>query len=174
MRSSTSRGRNTMQTRARRACTGRPATPEGSSSTRSTTHHFCAGSWRNPSGFISATTRPKGPRQLTYDGSGPSPRVKHYLGGEPIYLLRGCFVARELAWEVVQEFLRTQQPSPVVKWITTFEFEALGSMTTSRNKRSKVAGTSAPFTYRWPGLICNCFSSQSSSAGWSGGLNGLL
>lgn len=79
-----------------------------------------------PFGFHFSYDTPKGPRQLTYDGSGPSPRVKHYLGGEPMYLPRGCFVARELAWEVVQEFLRTQQPSPAVKWITTFEFEALG------------------------------------------------
>ena len=79
-----------------------------------------------PFGFHFSYDMAKGHRQLTYDGSGPSPRVKHYLGGEPIYLPRGCFVSRELAWEVVQEFLRTQQPSPVVKWITTCEFEALG------------------------------------------------
>jgi hypothetical protein len=85
-------------------------------------------SWflEEPFGFHFSFCPPKGPRQLTYDGSGPRPRVMHYMGGEPMYLPWGCFVPRELAWEVVQEFLRTQQPSPVVKWITAQEFEALG------------------------------------------------
>ena len=63
---------------------------------------------------------------MTYDGSGPQPRVKHYLGGEPMYLPAGCFVSRDLAWEIVQDFLRSQQPSPAVQWISSLEFEALG------------------------------------------------
>jgi Immunity protein Imm1 len=79
-----------------------------------------------PVGFHFIFDPPKGPRQLTYDGSGPQPRIMHYVGGDPMYLPRGCFVSRDLAWEVVKEFIRTQQPSPVVKWITAHEFEALG------------------------------------------------
>lgn len=89
------------------------------------TAHLC---WflEEPFGFHFSFCPPKGPEQLTYDRSGPQPRVKHYIGGEPIYLPRGCFVSRDLAWEVVQEFLNAQQPSPVVQWITAQEFEALG------------------------------------------------
>lgn len=89
------------------------------------TPHLC---WffEEPFGFHFSFDPPNGPRQLTYDGSGPQPRVKHYLGGEPIYLPRGCFVSRDLAWTIVEEFLRTQQPSSAVKWISTFDFEALG------------------------------------------------
>ena len=79
-----------------------------------------------PFGFHFIYDSAQGARQLTYDDSGPQPRVKHYLGGNPIYLPRGCFVSKDLAWEVVQEFLRTQQTSAVVKWISSGEFEALG------------------------------------------------
>ena len=79
-----------------------------------------------PFGFHFSFSPPKGPRQLTYDGSGPQPRVKHYMGGEPIYLPVGCFVSRDLGWEIVQEFLRFQRPSLVVEWISSLEFEALG------------------------------------------------
>jgi hypothetical protein len=89
------------------------------------TPHLC---WflEEPFGFHFSFDPPKGPRQLIYDGSAPQPRVKHYMGGEPMYLPQGCFVARDLAWEVVQEFLRSQRPSPAVKWISALEFEALG------------------------------------------------
>lgn len=79
-----------------------------------------------PFGFHFSHHPAEGPRHLTYDGSRTEPRVMHYLGGNPIYLPRGCFVSKDLAWEVVQEFLRTQQASAVVKWITAFEFEAMG------------------------------------------------
>ena len=79
-----------------------------------------------PFGFHFVYDSAEGARQLTYDGSGTQPRVKHYLGGNPIYLPRGCFVSKDLAWEVVQEFLRTQQFSAIVKWISSGEFEALG------------------------------------------------
>jgi hypothetical protein len=79
-----------------------------------------------PSGFHFSFSSPGGPRLLTYDGSGPQPRVVHYLGGEPVYLPRGCFVPRERAWEVVRHFLETQQPSPAVPWVTAQDFEALG------------------------------------------------
>jgi hypothetical protein len=89
------------------------------------TPHLC---WflEEPVGFHFRFDQPKCPTQLTYDGSGPRPRIMHYVGGDPIYLPRGCFVSRDLAWEVVQEFLRTQRPRPVVKWITAHEFEAIG------------------------------------------------
>jgi hypothetical protein len=85
-------------------------------------------SWflEEPLGFHFIFNSPNDPEQLTYDGSGPQPRVKHYLGGEPIFLPVGCFVSRDLAWEVVQEFLRSQRPSPVVEWISSLNFEALG------------------------------------------------
>jgi Immunity protein Imm1 len=79
-----------------------------------------------PYGFHFSFNPPKGTRQLTYDGSEPQPRVEHYMGGELTYLPVGCFVSRDLAWEVVQEFLRSQRPSPAVQWISSLEFEALG------------------------------------------------
>jgi YD repeat-containing protein len=79
-----------------------------------------------PVGFHFRFEQPTGLTQLTYDGSGRRPRIMHYVGGDTIYLPRGCFVSRDLAWEVVKESLRTQQPSPVVKWITENEFEVIG------------------------------------------------
>jgi hypothetical protein len=89
------------------------------------TPHLC---WflEEPYGFHFAFDPPEGDRQLTYDGSGPQPRVEHCVGGQPIYLPRGCFVSRDLAWEVIEEFLRTQQPNPAVPWISSVELEALG------------------------------------------------
>ena len=91
-------------------------------------HNTPSLSWflEEPYGFHFTFHPANGPRLLTYDGSGPQPRVKHYLGGEPMFLPVGCFVSRDVAWEVVQDFLHRQQPSPVVKWISAGEFEVLG------------------------------------------------
>jgi Uma2 family endonuclease len=81
---------------------------------------FEVGAWL--ANYVASTTGCDGGSQSTWLMLQSAPQPDIYLWILPEY----CFVPRDLAWEVVQEFLCTQQPSPAVKWVTTFELEALG------------------------------------------------
>ena len=42
--------------------------------------------------------------------------IMHYLGGEPAYWPRRSFVSREVAVQVIKDFLETETPSEAVAW----------------------------------------------------------
>jgi hypothetical protein len=53
---------------------------------------------------------------VPYDGSGCARLMRHYYGGDPMPVPIACCVPREVAFEVVQAFCRSRQPSPAVAW----------------------------------------------------------
>lgn len=44
------------------------------------------------------------------------PTVEIYVGGEPLQVPRRNFVDRELAWEVIADFLRDAKRSRKIEW----------------------------------------------------------
>jgi hypothetical protein len=53
---------------------------------------------------------------LSEDSNGP-PWVQHYVCGEAFYAPKSCFVSRQIAWEIVAEFLQTKRRSNAVNWV---------------------------------------------------------
>jgi hypothetical protein len=70
-----------------------------------------------PHGFFFRHYPPEGRELVPYDGSGCERLVEHYYGGDPMRVPIACFVPREAAWEIVQDFCRSRQPSSVVSWV---------------------------------------------------------
>jgi hypothetical protein len=63
------------------------------------------------------------------EGGASRPWVEHGIGGDSFYAPLACFVARDVAWEIVTEFLRTKARSAVVSWVkrSTLEFPNPGA-----------------------------------------------
>jgi hypothetical protein len=56
-------------------------------------------------------------------GSAGRPWVVRQHRGQPDYMPLGCFVGRDVALVIVEEFCRTRQPSPVVPWSDWWELD---------------------------------------------------
>jgi hypothetical protein len=70
-----------------------------------------------PHGFFLRFYSARGGQLVPYDGSGCERLVRHDYGGDAMPVPVASCVPREIAWEVVQEFCRSRQPSPVVRWL---------------------------------------------------------
>jgi hypothetical protein len=61
---------------------------------------------------------------LPFNKSVPGdPVVTHYVGGDPLRRPRACFVSREVAWEIVQEFVRTRSLPTLGHWVRSSELD---------------------------------------------------
>lgn len=60
---------------------------------------------------------------MPYDGTPCDVTVTHYVGGEPMRRPRACFVSREQAWDVVQEFVLHGRRSPRFKWVSVGDLD---------------------------------------------------
>ena len=54
---------------------------------------------------------------VPYDGTGYADLVAHHVGGEPFWVPRACFVSREIAWEIVKNYIDHREPNPRVMWV---------------------------------------------------------
>jgi hypothetical protein len=70
-----------------------------------------------PHGFFFRYYSVQGPVLVTYDGSGCERLCEHYYGGDPMRIPTACFVSRECAWEIIQEFCRSGSYSPLAHWV---------------------------------------------------------
>ncbi|HSV16119.1 MAG TPA: hypothetical protein VLI90_17795 [Tepidisphaeraceae bacterium] len=79
-----------------------------------------------PHGFFFTFFEPgKFVEQLVPFAGGTSrPWVEHVVCGLEMYVPRACFVPRNTAWEIIQEFTRTKQRSRAVTWVnrSTLDF----------------------------------------------------
>ena len=54
---------------------------------------------------------------VPFAGGASRPWVAHVVGGLEMYVPRACFVPREIAWPIVDGFVRTKERSVAVEWV---------------------------------------------------------
>jgi hypothetical protein len=70
-----------------------------------------------PHGFFFRYWSKSGPTLVPHDASARKRLVKHYYGGDPMWVPIACFVSRQVAWETVQEYCRSRLPCTTIKWV---------------------------------------------------------
>jgi hypothetical protein len=76
-----------------------------------------------PYGVLLSYQAPRQSSQVPCIGLAGKPWVMHYVGGEPMYVPLACFVSRPVAWEAVQEFVRSQRKPEALDWVSYVSLE---------------------------------------------------
>jgi hypothetical protein len=79
----------------------------------------------HPHGFYMGFSPGGDVEVVPYDGGPCDEVVTHFVGGEPMRRPRACFISREQAWDIVQEFVCHHRRSPRFTWtsIGDLDFE---------------------------------------------------
>jgi hypothetical protein len=68
-------------------------------------------------GFFFRLQRVDGIVFVPYNGMACDDLVSHYVGGEPFWVPRACYVSRETAWNIVKDYIDRRERSSSVQWV---------------------------------------------------------
>ena len=80
----------------------------------------------HPHGFYMSFLPDRDVEVVPYGGGSCEEVVMQYVGGEPMRRPRACFISREQAWDVVQEFVCHGRRSPRFNWVSIGDLKFYG------------------------------------------------